>query len=70
VENASYCQTMCDERTAFSKAVFMGYKPGDFAAIAFAASVDNISPLFQYLIKATTRWKVWVTGKDGGSYWD
>ena len=36
--------TMCAERTAIFKAVSMGYKPGDFLAIAIAASADNFSP--------------------------
>jgi len=44
VENSAYGSTMCAERAAIFKAVSMGNKPGDFEAIAIAASGDNFSP--------------------------
>ncbi len=44
VENGSLGLTICAERTALSKAVSEGYRPGDFVAIAVAASVDGFSP--------------------------
>lgn len=44
VENAVYGLTMCAERTTIFKAVSDGYKPGDFEAIAIAASADDFSP--------------------------
>ncbi len=44
VENVAYGSTMCAERVAIYKAVSMGYKPGDFDAIAIASTGKNFSP--------------------------
>jgi cytidine deaminase len=38
VENAAYPLGICAERTAISKAVSEGYRPGDFEAIGITAS--------------------------------
>jgi cytidine deaminase len=38
VENAAYPLGVCAERTALSRAIAMGYRPGDFTAIAITAS--------------------------------
>ena len=38
VENAAYPLGVCAERTAFSRAVAEGYRPGDFAVAAITAS--------------------------------
>lgn len=44
VENAAYGSTMCAERVAIYKAVSMGYKSGDFQAIALVSNGKNFSP--------------------------
>jgi cytidine deaminase len=38
VENAAYPLGVCAERTAFSRAIAMGYRPGDFVTAAITAS--------------------------------
>jgi cytidine deaminase len=38
VENAAYPLGVCAERTAFSRAVAEGYRPGDFVVCAITAS--------------------------------
>jgi cytidine deaminase len=38
VENAAYPLGVCAERTAFSRAVAEGYRPGDFVVAAITAS--------------------------------
>ena len=38
VENAAYPLGICAERTAFSRAVAQGYRPGDFVVAAITAS--------------------------------
>ena len=38
VENAAYPLGVCAERTAFSRAVAEGYRPGDFTVAAITAS--------------------------------
>lgn len=38
VENAAYPLGVCAERTAFSRAVVEGYRPGDFLVAAITAS--------------------------------
>ncbi|MBA2742082.1 MAG: cytidine deaminase [Actinobacteria bacterium] len=38
VENAAYPLGICAERAAFSRAIAMGYRPGDFVAVAITAS--------------------------------
>ncbi len=38
VENAAYPLGVCAERTAFSRAIVEGYRPGDFVVAAITAS--------------------------------
>jgi cytidine deaminase len=38
VENAAYPLGVCAERTAFSRAIAEGYRPGDFVVAAITAS--------------------------------
>jgi cytidine deaminase len=38
VENAAYPLGICAEKTAFGRAIAMGYRPGDFVAAAITAS--------------------------------
>ena len=38
VENAAYPLGVCAERTAFSRAIAEGYRPGDFEVAAITAS--------------------------------
>jgi cytidine deaminase len=38
VENAAYPLGVCAERTAFSRAIAEGYRPGDFTVVAITAS--------------------------------
>jgi cytidine deaminase len=38
VENAAYPLGVCAERTAFSRAIVEGYRPGDFVKAAMTAS--------------------------------
>jgi cytidine deaminase len=38
VENAAYPLGVCAERTAFSRAIAEGYRPGDFLSVAITAS--------------------------------
>jgi cytidine deaminase len=38
VENAAYPLGVCAERTAFSRAIAQGYRPGDFLVAAITAS--------------------------------
>ena len=38
VENAAYPLGICAEKTALGRAIAMGYRPGDFVAVAITAS--------------------------------
>ena len=38
VENAAYPLGVCAERTALARAIAVGYRPGDFVAVAITAS--------------------------------